>query len=89
MSKNHLVKFTGLLIILLFLSGCGVFIKGKDPILQKSPYEESSDQKTAFYGKVADLTTQGPPKYPIKIFLEPDDPGNHRVVDTQYFFLSC
>ena len=64
------------------ITGCGIFVKGKDPVLKMSPYADN----TAFYGKVVDLATQEPPRYPIKISLEPDDPGNHLVVDGQYFF---
>jgi hypothetical protein len=76
------------LIALLAFAGCGIFVKGKDPILQKSPYEGSAEQKTAIYGKVVDFATQEKPRYPVKLFLEPDDPGNHIVVDSQYFFIS-
>jgi hypothetical protein len=85
---KSIYRLVGIIMLTLLVAGCGIFGRGKDPILQKSPYEGAGDQKTAAYGKVVDLATQNPPRYPIKLFLEPDDPGNHLVVDSQYFFIS-
>jgi len=81
--KVYIIQNVCIVVAILMITSCGVFIKGKDPVLQMSPYEDN----TAFYGKVVDLSTQEPPRYPIKISLEPDDPGNHLVVDGQYFYI--
>ena len=77
------VYFSGTLVLVLagtFLIGCGG--GKKDIILQSNPYD-----KLAFYGQVVDQATQEAPLYPIKVFIEPDDPGNHVVVDSHLFFI--
>lgn len=77
------VYFSWTLVLVLagtLLTGCGG--GKKDIILQSNPYE-----KLAFYGQVLDQATQQAPLYPIKIFIEPDDPGNHVVVDSHLFFI--
>ena len=83
MNKIYILKPVFIVLIIVLISGCGALFKSKNPVLKMSPYAD----KTAFYGKVVDFASQQPPKYPIKLFLEPDDPGNHLVVDNQYFYI--
>jgi hypothetical protein len=81
MRNNVLMKILLLALLLLPLFGCGIGRKGSG-ILKLNPY-----QRLAFYGKVVDKVTHETPDCPVTISLQPEDPGNHVVVDSCIFFI--
>lgn len=80
MSNTCLTPLMASILTIFLISGC--VGRKKDPLLEANPYE-----KLAFYGRVIDQESLEAPLYPIKIFLEPDDPGRHVIADAHIFFI--